>query len=233
LVPDLSVGNSLRSRRQILQAGAAGAALLTLPEKKAEANAFLWIAGVVIGWGIGKMLDHLWGGITDRRISPYVSEQPRALTTPSGFGTTGVEGRFNGKNVEGRQAGADDYLLIPAGFLFAMDRLQLDETSPAKVFHYWGAPTSEIEVQPVPGGYLCGQWWSQKGSRQRYLVIRTYRVGKVVTAGFIPCLGDYAETARRAVTEGHMAPVGPRLKTLIEDPTRHVYLASDDQPGRV
>jgi hypothetical protein len=222
-----------RSRRQILKAGVAGAAILALPEPEAEANPLLWIAGVVLGWGITKMLDHLWNGIHDRRISRYIDTQPRNLTTPAGFGTTGVDGRINGDNVEARQVGSDEYLLIPAGFLFAMDLLQLDEASPAKVFHYWGAPTSELDVRPVSGGFLCGQWWSQKGTRQRYLVMRTYRSGGVRTAGFIPCLGDYADAARAAVTEGHMARVGPRVRTLIEDPTRHVYLASDDQPGRV
>lgn len=239
----------LLPRRRLLQGAAAAGATLALPGNAEALIPWLaigrFVAATAISWAIGKVLDHFWDGVNAPKADPikrHISNTERFLTTPSET-TRRVEARFGtqyaetGRRqtlLEAREASASTYRVIPMGFLKSMDIIAQEEASPSAAFNYWGSP-DDVPLVGSPlefadGGTLIGLWWGKSSTgRRRFVVIRT-----TVTkhAGYIPCLGNYAETAHKVVSQGQVNLAGDRLKRLIRDPTAHVYDPDDDAPAR-
>ncbi|MBI5536570.1 MAG: hypothetical protein HY898_27870 [Deltaproteobacteria bacterium] len=228
----------LLPRRGLVQGAAALAVLSVLPREAEAAVPWLalgrFVAAAAISWGIGKVLDHFWESAMSPRaagIKRYIGDSARFVTTTSAT-TGGVEGRFRDSLLEAKADNAVNYYIVPLGLIRAMEIVGREEASPSTAFAHWGPPTSHLVYNALPlagGGVLTGLWWGRnRQGRHRFVVVRTTRSG---SAGYIPCLGDYALKAERVVRDRQIALAGPRLRRLIEDPTAHVYDSADDAPA--
>jgi len=222
-------GRRVVTRRNALLAGTAGAGTLLLP-KRAEAGPLLWVAGVVVGWAIGKMLDHLFANDMERIAHSFHSEPDYSERTATGFGTREVEGGFWGDRTLVRYRDGGEWFPMPPAFIQAMDTLQQEETSPQTFFANWGPPSDEPrEFEFTDGSGVLGyQRWGVFDDRKRIVVYRTY-YGR---AYYIPCVRDYADKVVYAIERRDLTIVGRRIRGLVERPWNHRYVAAEDAPTR-
>jgi hypothetical protein len=240
LVPSASGAPARRAqvhRRAFLGAAAAGAIGMTLP-READANPLVWAAarwvgGVVVGWLIGKLLDHVWDTETKRQaIEPYIKPAPNPEYTPTGRRTYtegeghAVDVRFGDSETFAGPDDDDKLYRIPKPML---STLQNERISSDHMFMNWGAPTDGAHWRELDdGGFLGGQWYSQM--RQRYVVMRVF-ADPDRSPAYLSCINDYAQSAHDVVRYNKKRLAGPRLADLIDRPWLYKFDRDADSPS--